>query len=98
MGGVTLYGVDVWTAGLVFARVGAMLMLLPGFGEPAVPGRIRLALALLVSIVLAPTLAPHIPPAPPSAWAASGLTMGETMIGVMFGGAARLLASALGTA
>ena len=32
---------------LVFARIGAMVMLLPGFGESNVPVRIRLAIALV---------------------------------------------------
>lgn len=95
---LTLYGVDVWSAAMVFARVGAMIMLLPGFGEPAVPPRIRLAFALALSIALAPALADRV--APP---AASALGMGlqvatETLIGVLLGGAARLLVSALATA
>src|ERR1700704_6370577 len=39
---------------LVFARVGTMLMLLPGLGELSVPVRIRLAVALLLAAVLLP--------------------------------------------
>ena len=31
---------------LVFARIGAMVMLLPGFGEANIPVRIKLAIAL----------------------------------------------------
>ena len=31
---------------LLFARMGAMLMLLPGFSDDAVPGRMRLLIAL----------------------------------------------------
>ena len=34
---------------LVFARVGAMVMLLPGFGESNIPVRIKLAIALLLT-------------------------------------------------
>ena len=98
MTGVSLYGVDIWSASLMFARVGAMLMLLPGFGEPTIPARIRLGFALMLSIAIAPALAPHMPPAPSSAWGSSGMMMGETLIGVMLGGASRLLMSALGTA
>ena len=36
----------VYAAGLVFARLGAILMLLPGFGEPSIPVRFRLAFSL----------------------------------------------------
>ena len=39
---------------LVFARIGTMLMLLPGFGEMSVPVRIRLTIALLLSAIFLP--------------------------------------------
>ena len=43
---------------LVFSRTGAMLMLLPGIGGGAgVPPRVRLLLALAVSMALTPMLA-----------------------------------------
>ena len=39
---------------LVFARIGTMIMMLPGLGEMSVPRRIRLTLALVLSAVLLP--------------------------------------------
>src|SRR5665647_1056480 len=39
---------------LVFARVGAMMMLMPGFGEVNIPVRIRLAIALALTLILVP--------------------------------------------
>src|ERR1019366_7966448 len=39
---------------LVFARVGTMLMLLPGLGELNVPVRIRLTVGVLLAAVLVP--------------------------------------------
>ena len=39
---------------LVFARVGTMVMLLPGLGEMNVPVRVRLTMALLLAAVLLP--------------------------------------------
>lgn len=95
---LTLYGVDIWSVSLVFGRVGAMLMLLPGFGEPSVPPRIRLAFALALSMAMAPALSSHLPQPANSAWGMSGQIMSETMIGVLLGGAARMLVSALATA
>lgn len=47
---------------LLFARVGAMLMLLPAFSDDAVPGRIRLFIALGVAAGLVPLLGPQIEP------------------------------------
>jgi len=39
---------------LVFARIGTMVMLLPGLGELSVPVRVRLTVALVLSAVLLP--------------------------------------------
>ena len=39
---------------LVFARVGTMVMLLPGLGELSVPPRVRLTIALVLTAVLLP--------------------------------------------
>ena len=39
---------------LVFARVGAMVMLLPGLGESNIPVRIKLAIALLLTLIILP--------------------------------------------
>jgi flagellar biosynthetic protein FliR len=95
---LTLYGIDVWTAALVFARVGAIVMLLPGFGESAVPARIRLGFALLLAITLAPQLDDRVPPPVASAWGMALQVTSEALIGVLIGGAARMLMSALATA
>jgi flagellar biosynthetic protein FliR len=95
---LTLYGIDIWTAALVFARVGAIVMLLPGVGEPSVPGRIRLSFALLLSIVLAPSLADQVPAPAESALGMAFQVGAETMIGLFVGGAARFLLSSLATA
>src|SRR4029078_8059981 len=39
---------------LTFARVGAMVMLLPGVAELSVPSRVRLAIALVLTAILLP--------------------------------------------
>src|SRR5947208_15720872 len=39
---------------LVFARIGAMVMLLPGLGESNIPVRIKLAIALVLTLVILP--------------------------------------------
>jgi flagellar biosynthetic protein FliR len=39
---------------LAFARIGAMVMLLPGLGELSVPARVRLTLALLLTVIVLP--------------------------------------------
>ena len=39
---------------LVFARIGAMVMLLPGLGEVNIPARIKLSIALLLTLIILP--------------------------------------------
>jgi flagellar biosynthetic protein FliR len=39
---------------LAFARVGAMVMLLPGIGEQTMPSRVRLGIALMLTAILLP--------------------------------------------
>ena len=39
---------------LTFARVGAMVMLLPGVGELSLPSRVRLTIALVLTAILLP--------------------------------------------
>ncbi|GGB74270.1 flagellar biosynthetic protein FliR [Blastomonas aquatica] len=46
---------------IVFARLGAVLMVLPVFSEDAVPGRIRLLIALAISFALFALVGPKVP-------------------------------------
>jgi flagellar biosynthetic protein FliR len=62
---------QVYAGGLVFARVGAMVMLMPGIGEAVVPPRIRLSFAVLMALLLAPLVSKSITTVPVGvgAWA-----------------------------
>jgi flagellar biosynthetic protein FliR len=89
---------QVWAGGLIFARIGALLLTLPGIGEPYVPPRIRLSLALLISLVLWPVVAPGLPPLPQTVSGMSGWVIREVVTGLMVGYMLRLFMSALATA
>jgi flagellar biosynthetic protein FliR len=52
----------IWSAFLVFLRVGAAMALLPAFGEQVVPKRIRLGLAICFTAVVLPAVADLFPP------------------------------------
>ena len=81
---------------LVFARVGAMVMLLPSIGDNGIPARVRLILALAISFALTPTVAGSYPQtAPATATALSILVAQETTIGILVGAMARIIMSAL---
>ena len=82
---------SVFASALVFARMGAILMLLPGIGESFVPPRIRLAFALAFSFAVGPLVADQLPGAPASLADAAALVLLEALIGLMIGAASRLL-------
>jgi flagellar biosynthesis protein FliR len=82
---------------LAFARVGTLVMLLPGIGERGVPTRIRLGFALLLTLVLVPVARPLLPGAAGPA-ALVGTLIGEICVGLVLGLAARAVMAALQTA
>src|ERR1044071_8793161 len=80
---------------LTFARVGTMVMLVPGIGEQSMPARVRLTIALVLTSILLP--------AHQKAYTVDLNTLGpvivmlfqEIIIGVVLGLTARLAISAL---
>jgi len=83
---------------LVFSRVGAALMVMPGFGEAFLPARIRLMIALGVSLVLHALVAPAIPGLPASPLVLVGLIGSEVAIGLFLGFLAQMMLIAVHTA
>jgi len=80
---------------LVFARVAAMVMLMPALGEENIPMRVKLSIALLLTLVLLPLhrSAYHI-----DMTSLSGLLvlmLHEIVIGIILGATARVTLSAL---
>jgi flagellar biosynthesis protein FliR len=80
---------------LAFARIGAMVMLMPGLGESNIPVRIKLSIALLLTLIMLPlhrqayqidtqSLAPLLV-----------LMLQEIFIGVVLGATARVTLGAL---
>ena len=74
---------------LVFARVGAMLMVLPGFGEAYISPRVRLVIALALSVVVQPVVGGALPAMPAQPLDLLPLLFGEIVIGVVDGGPQR---------
>lgn len=81
----------VFAAAMVFARLGAILMLLPGIGETSIPPRIRLSFALAFSFAVGPLIAPQLPPMPEALSAMAGLVALEALTGLVIGAASRIL-------
>jgi flagellar biosynthetic protein FliR len=80
---------------LVFARIGTMVMLMPGLGEVNIPTRIRLGIALALTLILLPlhrnayqVNLDNLAPLP-------FLIVHEILVGLILGATARVTISAL---
>jgi flagellar biosynthetic protein FliR len=80
---------------LVFARMGAMVMAMPGIGDRSVPVRVRLIFALALTFVLYPVLGPEFTVLPPALNAIMGLFFIEILVGLAIGLALRLITAGL---
>ncbi|MBZ0139206.1 MAG: flagellar type III secretion system protein FliR [Pseudorhodoplanes sp.] len=83
---------------LVFARIGTMIMLLPGLGEMSVPVRLRLTVALVLTAILVPLHREAYVVDLRAAGPVLVLFAQELAIGAVLGMTARLTVSALNVA
>jgi flagellar biosynthetic protein FliR len=83
---------------LVFARIGAALMVLPVFGEGYVLARSRLVVALALAVMLTPVVRASLPPVEGFDAAFAGLVVGEVVHGLFIGSFVRLGVMALSVA
>ena len=89
---------QVFAAGLIFARLGALLMVIPGIGEQVVPPRIRLSFAFLMTLMLYPVLAGGLPALPTSVGGLALRVIQEALIGLMIGAILRMFLSSMASA
>jgi flagellar biosynthesis protein FliR len=87
---------EIFAMLLVFARVGVCIMFLPGMSEAFVPMRMRLMLALGVSLVLTPLV--DVPAIPTAALMTFVWLAREILVGLLLGMVARLMLSAMDVA
>ena len=81
---------------LMFARLGTMAMLMPGLGERGIPMRVRLVIALTLTLVLMPLYGDTYTVALDAGFAPIlGVLIQEVLIGAVLGLTARLALSAL---
>ncbi|WP_439530785.1 flagellar biosynthetic protein FliR [Pannonibacter sp.] len=81
---------------LMFARLGTMVMLLPALGESSIPGRMRLTIALAVTLVLYPMASRSYPADLTTNLPQLGVLLaGEFLIGFAIGLSARMITAAL---
>ncbi len=81
---------------LMFARLGTMAMLMPGLGERGIPVRIRLVIAIVLTLAFMPLYRSAYAIDLNAGWAPIiGLLLQEILVGAMLGLTARLALSAL---
>lgn len=84
-------------AAIIFLRVGAMMAVLPAFGERSVPARVRLGLSIALTALVTPLIGPELPDAGAVSNLA-GLLLIEASIGLLLGISLRLFVITLSTA
>jgi len=89
---------QVWQGALIFARIGAVLLMMPGIGESYVPPRIRLSLALVVTLCLWPVVSGSLTALPTSLGATVGWMLREVLVGLAIGTMLRIFLTSLSTA
>jgi flagellar biosynthesis protein FliR len=95
---VSLLPVLAATFMLVFARVGAMVMLLPGLGETNIPVRVKLSIALLLTLIILPLHRASYHVDMTSMASLGVLLLQEIVIGIVLGATARVTLAALSVA
>ncbi|MEM7670970.1 MAG: flagellar biosynthetic protein FliR [Pseudomonadota bacterium] len=90
---------EVYALVAVFTRIGAVVALLPGFGEQTLPARIRLGAAVAFTLIVWPMARPDaaavIDAAGADILSLSSLLMAEAVAGLLLGLSVRLLVMAL---
>jgi flagellar biosynthesis protein FliR len=80
---------------IVVARVGTLVMLMPGIGDRTIPARMRLAFAILLSLLLLPLVRPSLPPLSGAPEALVRILLLEILVGFMIGTAVRITLMAM---
>lgn len=84
-----------YSAFVVFLRVGAMMALIPAFGETVVPVRVRLGLGLAFTAIVWPAVQPDLPPQPEGQLGVVSMILAETSTGIFLGLILRLFVISL---
>lgn len=75
----------LWQGFAIFLRIGAVMAVLPAFGDQPVPTRIRLVLAVVFTIVVGPAVAPNIAEQPDTQMQMIALLGPEAITGLFLG-------------
>ena len=80
---------------LVFLRIGSAMLIMPGLAEAYIAARVRLLLALGLSLALVGPLATMLPAVPGEPLALARLLAAEAVLGLFIGSAVKVIFAAL---
>ncbi len=86
---------EIFAVFLVFVRLGAVLMIVPGFGEIYIPSNVKLVIAFGITLAMAPALVHLLPALPENPLELFLLIAGEIVIGLLLGAVGRFTVTAL---
>ncbi len=95
---LALAGPATWGGLAVFLRVAAAMAVLPALGEQMLSVRLRLAIAIMLSVAISPAVLPRLDLPPPGLPAFAWMLATETLSGLFLGLVLRLFVLALQTA
>lgn len=75
----------LWLGFVVLLRVGAMVAVMPAFGEQLIPSRIKLGIAVAFTMIVAPAVLPTAPNVPADLLPALVPLLVEVLTGIFFG-------------
>ena len=81
----------VFLVGALFTRISAIAFLAPGIGERTVPSRVRLAVAIAITLILAPMVLENAPAPPQHPSEVVVLYVAEALSGLLIGFSLRIM-------
>lgn len=87
---------NTWIAALLWplTRILALIAASPLFGNKSIPGRVKVALAVMLALIMAPAI-PAAPAVDPVSWAGLLILIQELLIGLAMGFAVRIVFAAV---
>jgi flagellar biosynthesis protein FliR len=86
---------EFWSFLLIFARVTALFVTAPVFGNHSVPKQVKIGLAALITFALLPLVSPKVVGAPADVFTLVGQLAAETGVGLCLGFLVQLIFSSL---
>lgn len=81
---------ELWPYMVVFSRVAGVLVILPGFSESYVLGRMRILLAIMLAVVITPVLSSQVVAHQVGSASALGVILLEFLVGLFIGTLSRI--------